>query len=88
MHLQHIIFMNSISKLTLSKGTKLVLYADNVLMYKPITSNSNCGDLKKDVDTILRWIESCDFTPTPNSPDLGNLYQSADKSKISSFHPV
>ena len=34
--LLYIIFVNSISKLPLSPGAKLVLYADDILLYKPV----------------------------------------------------
>ena len=79
--LPYIIFMYSISKLDLSQGTKLVLYADDILLYKPITSNNDCGVLQKDVKSILGWIESHGLAPkitlNPNSsrsPGLGKLY--------------
>ena len=38
-----IIFMNSISDLPLSLGAKVVLYADDILLYKPIKSSTRCS---------------------------------------------
>ena len=55
--LLYIIIMNSISKLPLSPGTKLILYADDILLYKPINNEVDSIHLQSDVDTILQWIK-------------------------------
>lgn len=49
-----IIFMNSISDLPLSSGVKLVLYADDILLYKPIDSPNDAFLLQRDVNLILQ----------------------------------
>ena len=81
--LLYIIFMNSISKLNLSQGTKLVLYADDILLYKPITNNGDSGDLQKDVDTILSWIKSHGLTPNHSKTKLLTITRSRQPIPIS-----
>ena len=71
--LLYIIFMNSISDLTLSTGSKLVLYADDILLYKPINSTSDSDDLQKDVDAIL---ESRGLTPNHSKTKLLSITRS------------
>jgi len=58
-----IIFMNSISDLPLSSGAKLVLYADDILLYKPINSPQDVLLLQHDVNLILHWIRDQGLTP-------------------------
>jgi len=58
-----IIFINSISDLPLSPGAKLVLYADNILLYKPINSPNDVLLLQHDVNLILHWIRDQGLTP-------------------------
>ena len=48
--------MNSISHIPLSQGAKIVLYADDILLYKPINSAGDTSNLQEDVDVILKWI--------------------------------
>ena len=55
--------MNSISHIPLSSGSKLILYADDILLYKPIDSAEDTTSLQKDVDAILDWIREHGLTP-------------------------
>ena len=48
--LPFIIFINSISLVPLLQGTKLLHYADDIVMYRPVSS------LQNDVNSILCWI--------------------------------
>jgi len=44
-----------IVKVTLSEGSKLVLYADDILLYCPIHTNKDYSALQRDVDVISEW---------------------------------
>ena len=68
--LLYIIFMNSISKLPLSPGAKLVLYADDILLYKPVNCEMDSHHLQNDVDTILQWISSHGLSPNQSKTKL------------------
>ncbi len=48
-------FMDSISELQFSPNTKLVLYADDILLYKPINNSQDTLDLQQDIDELSRW---------------------------------
>ena len=37
-----LLYMNSISQVCLSPGTKILLYADDIVMYRPVKSQSPC----------------------------------------------
>ena len=46
-----IMFMNSLTKVPLSDNTKLILYADDILLYKPVNSD-------QDSDAFQNWTNS------------------------------
>ena len=50
------IFMNSIANIHLSTNAKLILYADDILLYKPIDYTTCCQELQEDVNEILSWM--------------------------------
>ena len=47
--------MNDINDLSLSEGSKLVMYADDVLLYCPIISENDYTFLQHDVDALGVW---------------------------------
>ena len=53
-----IIFMNSINYLPLSPGSKLVLYADDIVLYRPINSPEDVSILQEDISQILNWTKA------------------------------
>ena len=50
-----LIYIDDITSLQLSKGTKVSLYADDMLLYKPISSDNDYVELQHDVDKIHLW---------------------------------
>ena len=60
-----LIYINNIDDIPLSPGTKLVIYADDVLLYKPIRSAVDHVLLQKD-DAVGQWstINHLKFNPT------------------------
>ena len=57
------IVMDSITRLQLSKNAGLILYADDILLFKPIDSPDDISQLQADVDKILSWMASQGLTP-------------------------
>ena len=47
--------INDITLLHLSRGTKLSLYADDMLLYKEITSEMDYTELENDVNIVHHW---------------------------------
>ncbi len=51
-----LIFINDITELQLSCGSVLYLYADDMLLYKAINSDSDFQGLQSDVNRIQEWV--------------------------------
>ena len=49
------IYIDDLASLTLSSGSRLVLYADDILLYMPITSQADYESLQSDVNIIESW---------------------------------
>ena len=64
--LLYIIFMNLICRLPLSSGSNLILYADYILLYKPINSDDDPKSLQRDVDSIIERIRLHSLTSNHN----------------------
>ena len=50
------IYINQLSFIPLSRLSKLQFYADDILLYRPIHSNSDKVDLQSDIDSIVNWV--------------------------------
>ena len=50
-----LIYIDTIFSLRLSEGTKISLYADDMLIYKPISTNSCYEELQQDINNIFQW---------------------------------
>ena len=50
-----LIYIDSISSVPLTEGSKMSLYADDMMLYKRITSSSDATNLQKDVNSIFNW---------------------------------
>ena len=45
------------SFLLLTEGTQLLLYADDILVYRPIHSIQDYKCLQNDLDLIMQWLD-------------------------------
>ncbi len=50
-----LVYIDSITKVNLSRESKLVLFADDMSLSKPIVYPSDLSDLQSDVDSIHSW---------------------------------
>ena len=50
------IFMNGIFRVPLTPSTKLVLYADDIVLYKPLTAPDSLNHLQQDILSVSNWI--------------------------------
>ena len=55
------IFINDLFKVTLTPGTKLILYTDDIALYKHLTSSISLPDLQKDIHSVSSWINENDL---------------------------
>ena len=51
-----VIYIDSIASLSFSPDTRIVLYVDDILLYRPISSESDLRQLQSDVDAIQQWV--------------------------------
>ena len=50
-----LIYIDDITTLALSESSKLSLYADDMLLYKTISSTADYAELQQDIDLIYGW---------------------------------
>ena len=67
------LYVNDLTKVPLSQDSTLILYADDIVLYKRITSSSDVSTLQTDVNKVNKWIN-----------DAG-LSLNASKSKVVVF---
>lgn len=60
-----IVYINSLADLDLSPVTSIILYADDILIYRCISSSNDRALLQHDVDTISSWIVSSRLAINP-----------------------
>ena len=53
-----LIYIDGIVKATLSKGSKLVLYTNDILLYRPICTNEDYSALQHDIEMISEWVNN------------------------------
>ena len=57
-----LIYMDDICRVSLSPDCKLVLYADDILLYRPISSPSDYDLLQADIDSLSSWTSQNNMT--------------------------
>ena len=53
-----LLYINDITEIQLSSGGVLNLFADDMLLYKPITSQHDYQSLQEDVNRIQEWVNT------------------------------
>ena len=53
-----ILYINGITNLPLSPSTQLILYADDIFLFHPISTLSDLHSLQSDLDSISTWLSS------------------------------
>ena len=65
-----IIYINSLANLHSSPGTSLILYADDILLYRPLCPSSHTSVFQKDVDLIFSWLALSSRLINPSKSSL------------------
>ena len=60
-----LIYIDDISLINLSEGSMLNLFADDMLLYKPINSTSDFHHLQLDIEQISDWVSGNNLTLNP-----------------------
>ena len=62
-----ILYINGLTNLPLSPLTQSVFYADDIFLFRPISSPADLTLLQADLDSISSWLSTHFFTSTPPS---------------------
>ena len=59
-------YINTVSSLPFSAATRVVLYADDILLFKPISFQADYRDLQQDINLLADHVHHCHlaFSPT------------------------
>ena len=60
-----LLYIDDVSDILLSDGSTLNLYADDMLLYKPVKSIEDFGHLQLDIDRISDWVSCNKLTLNP-----------------------
>ena len=55
--------INGLEEIPLSAGTKVILYADDILVYKPISSLDDHHPFQGDLNAITSWLAQNSMAP-------------------------
>ena len=61
-----LVYIDDVSDTLLADGSTLNLYADDMLLYKPVRSPQDFRDLQSDIDRISDWVSLNHLTLNPN----------------------
>ena len=61
-----LVYINCVSLVPLSEGSKISMYADGILLSKLINHPDNYDDLQRDIDAIQECICKCHLTLNPS----------------------
>ena len=50
-----LLYINDVTKLHLSKDSRLTLYTDDMLLYKPITCQTSYDEIQQDIHCLSQW---------------------------------
>ena len=67
------IYVNSLTKIPLCQDSTMIMYADDIVLYKPITSSCDVDALQSDINKVAEWISNA------------GLCLNANKSKVVVF---
>ena len=95
-----LIYINHVSSLTLTDRSMLTMYADDILLYKPINHSGDYAGLQADIDAIQDWISTNHLTLNPNKckylicsrkthprlPPSGLLLDGVTLEQVESYH--
>ena len=52
-----LLYINSVQDLKLSAGIRMMCYADDILLYKPIRSVTDYQQYQSDINTVSIWLK-------------------------------
>ena len=65
-------YINQVTALNLSEGTRMAVYADDILLFKPITCTEDYASLQSDIGAIHMSITTCHLTLNPSTANISS----------------
>lgn len=62
--------MDPFARLPLSPDSKLILYADDIVLYHPVNNRNDVATLQADINTITNWLSSAGLFLNPRKTNL------------------
>ena len=78
-----IIYINSLADLHFSPGSTAILYADDILLYRPLANFHDISVFQQDVNLISDWIESSGPSINPSKNSLLVISRNCVKPQVS-----
>jgi len=82
------VYVNDIFDLHLSPNANLMVYADDILLSKPITTSSDLTALQSDLNLISDWLSNNLLTMNVNKTKLTIISRKRPSNPNSSLHPA
>ena len=79
-------YINDLTDIMFTEGSKLVLYAADILLYKPILSQDDFNALQTDVNLIQTWTDSNNMTFNTTKCKVMNI--SRERRTLFPLHPI
>ena len=70
-----LIYINGITNMQLSLDSKITLYADDILLFKPIRKKEDYKDIQQDIDTLYTWSASSRLIFNPENANICSLQE-------------
>ena len=83
-----LVYVNDIFDLHLSPSANLMVYADDILLSKPITTSSDLTALQSDLNLISDWLSNNLLTMNVNKTKLMIISRKRPTTSNSSLHPA
>ena len=78
-----IVYINLLADLDLSPGSSIILYADDILLYRTVSSDNDSALLQHDADTISSWIHASGLAINPSKCSLLIISRKCFKRSVS-----
>ena len=65
-----IVYMNDQVNVSLSQGCERVMFVDDILMFKPVTSDEDLASFQADIDRIANWMSANHLCLNPQKTKL------------------
>ena len=81
-------YINDLASLTFSRGTQILLFADDIVLYKLITNDQDTANFQADVDLVANWAKLNHLELNSSKTNLMFITRSCVSAHQFFFHSV